>query len=762
MQTVIYSEQDLLDLLHPYIQEPNEPEHNWRLALYYHSIGQTASAISFYIRCAERTEVDLLKYECLVRASMCFESQGCRSFSTYGVLKHAISLIPDRPEAYLMLAQLIEKTADEPGKWFDGYMLCSQAVKLCNFDSKPLRTDVGFPGKYAVVFQLAHCAWWCGLCEDARNIFRDLLDNYEMSDYYREVTKNNYEKISNMNENRWAKFDWGTAARNEWFKNIIEQEVFHNNVYQKFVSVKPGDVVVDMGASVGPFTYRIQEHNPAKVYCVEPHMELYQDLLRNTSYDNVVHINQAIGSTDGFEIQSGLFNENFVETAELANAKPVRTFTWNTFLKKYNIGHIDFFKIDCEGGEYAIFNEENLDWIKQNVDYIVGEWHLSNPKMEAQFRKFRDLYLKQFPNHEVYSFDEVDIKHDLWTDWFIDYYSTITIYIDNRKNKTAKDHIDKFRDTAGQSAPVPTTELSTESVIATDYKAQPWKASIAPTMEITTIVPEKGCVVDCVFCPQRTLVKTYTGERRMSLDEYKRAVDKIPSEVRITFAGFVEPWMHSECTEMVLYAHDSGHPVSIFTTGVGMSIEDIERIKHIPFAGAPNGNFTLHLPDQDRKAKHPLTEKYIKLIEHIGKIQHEIHNFTTMVMAGDVHESVRHVFPTAPSYSMWSRAGNLIGETILKPELLNNKFNSVYHGDEPTVTCGCDERLYHNILLPNGDVSLCCMDYGLQEITGNLFEQEYADVVPKPYSTFDLCRYCENAVQLDHPFIQRERAEYGV
>ena len=54
------------------------------------------------------------------------------------------------------------------------------------------------------------------------------------------------------------------------------------------------------------------------------------------------------------------------------------------------------------------------------------------------------------------------------------------------------------------------------------------------------------------------------------------------------------------------------------------------------------------------------------------------------------------------------------------------------------------------------------MDYGLQEITGNLFEQEYADVVPKPYSTFDLCRYCENAVQLDHPFIQRERAEYGV
>lgn len=761
MPTVTFDTKDLLDLLNPYIQHPNDPEHNWALAVYYHRVGQTASAVSFYIRCAERTTDDLLKYECLVRASMCFESQGCRSFSTYGVLKHAISLLPQRPEAYLMLAQLIEKTADEPGKWFDGYMLCSQAVKLCDFDSEPLRTDVGFPGKYAVIFQQAHCAWWCGLCEDARNIFRDLLNNYEMNESYYNSTKNNLERIDGMNENRWAKFDWGTASRNEWFKGIIEQEVFHNNVYQKFVNVKSGDVVVDMGASVGPFTYRIQEHNPGRVYCIEPHMELYQDLLRNVKdYENVVTINKAIGRVDGFEIQSGLFNENFIETNEKLNAKPVRTMSWTSFLQQNKIDHIDFFKIDCEGGEYAVFTPENLEWIKENVDYIVGEWHLSTPELEQQFREFRDLYLKEFTDHEVYSFDEVDIKHDLWTDWFIEFYSTITIYIDNRKNRPTQTHVEKFADVPGQPAPEQPTQAP--AVIVSDYAAQPWKASIAPTMEITTIIPEKGCVVDCVFCPQRTLTKVYTGERRMKLDDYKRAIDKIPQEVRITFAGFVEPWMHSECTDMVLYAHDTGHPVSVFTTGVGMSIEDIERIKHIPFAGAPNGNFTLHLPDQDRKAKHPITQKYIEVIEHIGKIQNQIQNFTTMVMAGDVHESVRHVFPSAPSYSMWSRAGNLIGETILKPELLNNKFNSVYHGDERTVTCGCDERLYHNILLPNGDVSLCCMDYGLAEITGNLFEQEYVDVVPKPYSTFDLCRYCENAVRLDHPFIQKERAEYGV
>jgi len=778
MNSAMYNEQDLLDLLHPYIQDPDDPEHNYNVAIYYHEIGQTASAVSFYIRAAERTDQVLLKYECLVRASMCFDSQGCRGFSTWGMLKHAIALLPTRPEAYLMLSQLIEATGEEPGKWFDGYMLCSQALIVCDFDSPPLRTDVGFPGKYSVIFQQAHCAWWCGLCEDAKNIFVDLLENYEMSDQYKTAVKNNLERMEEMNQDKTDKFDWGTASQNEWFRNIVEQEVFHMNVYQKFVSVQPGDVVVDMGASVGPFTWKIKSSQPSKVYCFEPHLALFEDLKKNTSYDGVTHINRAIGTTDGFEVQYGLFDELTIETAAEENAKPVKSIRWDTFIESYNIEHINFLKIDCEGGEYSVFTEENMPWIKENVDYIVGEWHLTDSRLKEQFRHFRDVILPYYePDQvQVFSFDEVNIKPDLHTEWFIEHYGTINFYIDNRKKETTSVAINTT--TNELSVTPPKSTLNLEKVESTPPKAvqnytagreisqkesfdiiassgKGWKHSIAPTMEITTIIPEKGCVVDCVFCPQRTLTKVYTGERRMDLQKYKAAIDKIPKEVRITFAGFVEPWMHRQCTEMVLYAHETGHPVSVFTTAVGMSIADVDAIKHIPFAGAPNGNFTLHLPDQDRKAKHPINKTYIETVEYIASIQHEIHNFTTMVMAGDVHESVRHVFPTAPSYSMWSRAGNLIGETILKPELLNNKFNSVYH-ENKKMTCGCDERLYHNILLPNGDVSLCCMDYGLVEITGNLFEQDYESSIPTPYAQYDLCNYCENAVPYDHAVIENE------
>jgi len=289
-----------------------------------------------------------------------------------------------------------------------------------------------------------------------------------------------------------------------------------------------------------------------------------------------------------------------------------------------------------------------------------------------------------------------------------------------------------------------------------------WRTTPHPTLEITTSIPLKGCVVDCVFCPQRLLIERYKGNKSLSFDDYKKVINKLPTEIRITFAGFTEPWLHRECTDMLLYAYDKGHEISAFTTGIGMKISDMERIKHISFSGGPNGGFVFHLPDNELLAKHPITPKYVELVEYIGSLRNEIQNFYIMSM-GTVHDSVKHVFGDVPPSEMWSRAGNLAHETILKPELLNlqNRYRSIYHG-EAEMTCNCYERLYHNILLPNGDVSLCCMDYGLDQILGNLLTQEYRDVVPKPFSCFKLCQFCENAARPDSPHFEEEKKLYNL
>jgi len=693
---------DLQIQLTNFINDSENPDINLWLAKYYHSIGQTASAISYYIRTAERTEDKTLMYACLLAASGCFDSQGCRNNSVKGMLQSAVALLPERPEGYFLLSRFYERD----GNYHDAYLISSIGLEVAYTDLPELPLPVDYPGTYGILFERAVSSWHTGLCDDSRKYFLDLRENYweQMDSIHKESVMNNLKFLK-------SDFDWGKAAENKWFKDIVEKEVFEQKVYEKFFSVEDGDIVFDVGASVGPFSYTLEEKNPEKIYCFEPHKELFQTLTKNITSQNARFINKAIGSVDGTQKLTGLFNEQFIEACEGENIQEVETITFKSFIEQNNIERIDFLKTDCEGGEYDIFNDENSSWIKKNVKKIVGEWHLGTPELREKFKHFRDTYLRDFPNHEVYSFDEHDIKWGLWDDWFLDYYTAITIYIDNRTQPKKK-----------------------------------WENSIMPTMEFTTSIDVKnGCVVDCVFCPQRTLQNVYKGERFLSLDNFKIAVDKMPKDIRVTFAGFTEPWLNPKTTEMLLYAHDNGHPVSVFTTGIGMSLDDIERIKHVPFAGNPNGGFVLHLPDQERKAKHPITDRYIKVIERFGEVHSQIQNFTLMCM-GTVHESVRHVFPEAPTYQMWSRAGNLLGESIMKPELLNRKdeYKSVYHGEEP-MTCGCLEKLYHNIMLPNGDVSLCCMDYGLEHILGNLVEQEYDEVIPEDNTCFNLCRFCENA-----------------
>lgn len=272
-----------------------------------------------------------------------------------------------------------------------------------------------------------------------------------------------------------------------------------------------------------------------------------------------------------------------------------------------------------------------------------------------------------------------------------------------------------------------------------------WRTTNFPTLEITTNIAKKGCVVDCAVCPQRVLEKTnYIGDRNLSLDNFKKLIDKVPREVRITFAGFTEPFLNSRCSDMVLYAYEKGHQISIFTTAVGMKPNDVKKLADIPYAGEPNGGFCLHLPDEARVAKHPINKNYIETIEEFTR--HNIKNFYTMCM-GEVHHDVRHLYPNAVVPNFWNRAGNLNKERLLKPEL-NNIFDIIKHAqikDTPQ-TCGCDEGLYHNVLLPNGEVSLCCQDYSLDNILGNLNNQTYNDVIPKYKKCFDICRSCENGV----------------
>jgi FkbM family methyltransferase len=92
------------------------------------------------------------------------------------------------------------------------------------------------------------------------------------------------------------------------------------------------------------------------------HTKVYfKTLKENVESEKTVLINKAIGSVDGTQQLTGLFNEQFIETCEGENIQDVDTITFQILYSTQNsINKIDFLKTDCEGGEYDIFNDENL------------------------------------------------------------------------------------------------------------------------------------------------------------------------------------------------------------------------------------------------------------------------------------------------------------------------------------------------------------------------------------------------------------------
>lgn len=235
----------------------------------------------------------------------------------------------------------------------------------------------------------------------------------------------------------YSNFDWGWMDEStdvivqvpsgeifglgEFHKNGMIFEIFESRCYEKYFEVNEGDIVVDIGASVGAFTFSILHKKPKHVFCLEPSEKEIKPLVKNTIGYPVTVINKGISDIN-----------SVVETGMMFGGEThMESMTFKKFIDLYGLEKIDFLKTDCEGGEYDIFTLENLDYIKSNIKKISGEWHLNTTEEKEKFRHFRDNILIHFDNFEVNSVDNVDIKWDLWNEHFLEYYTQIHLYINN-------------------------------------------------------------------------------------------------------------------------------------------------------------------------------------------------------------------------------------------------------------------------------------------------------------------------------------------
>ncbi len=251
---------ELQDALINYINDTENPEKNYDLALCYERIGQTAAAISYHLRAAERTENKELAYECLLRIGNCFNAQGNRGNTVQKTYKQAITLLPKRPEAYLCLARHCEWN-----KWYaDAYTFCEIALNTCDFNLQPLRTNVHDPviyPKYGLLYEKAVSAWWWGKNQEARDLFRKLIDEHrhEMDSVHLNSVKDNMSRVGSGPESQaFIKYKKENHNKLRYkFKNSDKIEhnfaqVFQDMFVLSALNGKENGTYLEIG-SAGPF-----------------------------------------------------------------------------------------------------------------------------------------------------------------------------------------------------------------------------------------------------------------------------------------------------------------------------------------------------------------------------------------------------------------------------------------------------------------------------------------------------------------------------
>lgn len=283
---------------------------------------------------------------------------------------------------------------------------------------------------------------------------------------------------------------------------------------------------------------------------------------------------------------------------------------------------------------------------------------------------------------------------------------------------------------------------------------------MAGILEVTTMI---GCPLACTYCPQGLLKKNYSKncDTFLSLENFKIILEKVPKDTAINFCGYSEPFSNPNCLELIKHTFNQGYELYMHTTLQGASLEAIEYIYDLS-ANGKISKFVLHLPDGHKNMPgFKLSEDYLYGLGKIAKL--EFVDLMTMSSSGIVEKEVYKYLKGLKSTSIlkrlprgWrgvSRANNLKNNRV-DADTLTPRIKL-----DHSVSCGMTPFYDQNTLLPNGDVALCCMDYGQKHIIGNLLKDSYNDLFKsdnflklieinrsQKYSEDSLCKSCESAV----------------
>jgi FkbM family methyltransferase len=339
---------EIKDLIVQLSNNPFSPELNLKIAAEYERIGQTASAVSFYLRTAEYgyyTHYDHV-YASLLKSAQCFSHQQNREHTVQNLYYKAIAYLPNRPEAWFLFSRYFEQNQ----KWQEAYTYAEVGLSLPATKIKPLPIWVDYPGRYGLTFEKAVSAWWVGRQDESIALFKELLQDKDIDHNHLQTVKNNLKNLGHSSS------------------DVDPLEPVVTN-YRKFFS-NTASVIVEVGTRDGDdANYLYKALNGNKVIAIDanpiavdltrsryPWMDVQyaaaSDKEGSVTFNQVNSPNKEIMGTSSIFSKNQSVSPSPQEYEGLINQIEVPTTRMDTILKDQV--DIDVVKIDTEGYTWQV------------------------------------------------------------------------------------------------------------------------------------------------------------------------------------------------------------------------------------------------------------------------------------------------------------------------------------------------------------------------------------------------------------------------
>ena len=204
---------------------------------------------------------------------------------------------------------------------------------------------------------------------------------------------------------------------NNYTKEILEH--FNSkNYYEDFVNQEDKNIL-DLGANVGLFALYVAPW-AEKIVCVEPtpsHFNLLESLTKN--FNNIDCIPAAVSNMTGaitfYDSPTNTTMNSLIPRD--GGSFQVDGYKLSDLVEKTGFDKVHFIKMDIEGSEYTVLDEETISYIGENIPKILIEFH-GDPR-NTKYANIYDHINKTIPDYiELFKNMGYEVNHFNWDSIF--------------------------------------------------------------------------------------------------------------------------------------------------------------------------------------------------------------------------------------------------------------------------------------------------------------------------------------------------------